>query len=77
MMKFVIKACNSCGYDNHAGFVKKFLLEEYPGCSVVEEALTDRISVFEIYLDGKLIFSKDEKQRFPEEPDLRGMKARL
>ena len=69
MFTLTLRLCNSCGYDSHARWLKKHLLDTFD-CRVVEEDASHTPGTFVLLLNGQVVFSKDAAGRFPEEQDV-------
>lgn len=60
--------CRPCGYLDRALNLAREILLYFEDVSV--ELQQGKNGVFDIYLDGKLIFSRYEARRFPEEEEI-------
>ena len=69
-MKIIIEYCTKWNYQPRASRLEEELKKAY-GAEV--ELVPSSGGVFEITVDGKLIFSKKEMQRFPEEGEIAGL----
>ncbi len=65
-MKFSIEYCTSWGYISKAMYLAKELLGKYKNDISSLELIPSSGGVFEVTVNGNLIFSKKETGRFPE-----------
>jgi len=69
-MKIEIEYCNEWNYLPTASSLAAELKEKY---NVEPQLISSSGGVFEIQLDGKLIFSKKQLGRFPEDNEIQEM----
>ena len=69
-MKITIEYCTKWNYQPRASRLEEELKETF-GAEV--ELLPSSGGVFEITVDGKIVFSKKELKRFPEEGEIAGL----
>ncbi len=72
MVSVKIVYCKPCGYLPEAQALEKYLK---PLKDVSIELHEGKLGVFEVYVDGKLIFSKEEERRFPDPDEIRDLIA--
>jgi selenoprotein W-related protein len=56
--------CGSCGYFPQARELSKEIEKSFPGAEV--EVEDGERGVFDVYLGGRLVFSRYKEMRFPE-----------
>ena len=64
-MKIVINFCGGWGYDWKFNQLKKELIKEYPNVIIEGIKANSITGEFEIFLNGKLIYSKLKTHKFP------------
>jgi len=62
--RITIEYCTSWGYDKRAASLAEELRAELPNAAV--ELIASSGGVFEVVVDGRLVFSKKALGRFPE-----------
>ena len=62
-MKLTIVFCRKCGYQDRAVELARDVLNFFDDVSV--EIVPGDNGVFDVYLDGELIFSRHKERRFP------------
>ena len=69
-MRFDIEFCEKWNYYPEFDRVSKLIKEVHPNAKVVGNDKPPRAGSFEVKLENKLIFSKFEKNCFPEKEEI-------
>ena len=75
-MKLQIRYCTSWGYLPRAVSVTEMFNNKF-GNKVESELIPSSGGVFEITLDGKLVYSKQKTGRFPDKKDIEEIMASI
>ena len=66
-MEIKINYCSVWNYEPRAAGLADLIKEEF---SISPELIAGSNGVYDVNLDGKTIFSKDQKNRFPENDEI-------
>jgi len=62
--------CKPCGFQDRALRLANEILTKYGGKGVVVTLVPGSNGIFDVYVNGEVVFSRHREKRFPEPPEI-------